>query len=357
MAHLDGLRAVAVGAVFVAHFGPSVVRDLKIPFGEMGVFLFFCLSGFLITGILLRARDRIHAAEEPLGRALRTFYLRRTLRIFPIFYICLLVTAAINIRPVRETLWWHLTYLSNVQIALTERWPGPVSHLWSLAVEEQFYLVWPWLVLLTPRRWLLPSIVATIALAPLFVVASPMLGIGPLGSYVLTPSCLGALGMGALLALSWERGGPRGAGAVALERIGLLVGMPALVVVVWLLMTGRLDGTNPLWIVSAMSVAFVWVVARCARGFAGAMGPAAALGAVLASAPMVYLGRISYGLYLYHNFMPPFVQRGFAAIGHTESSGTWVFFVACSAASVAVASASWWAIERPLLALKDRWTR
>src|SRR6187402_354046 len=163
----------------------------------MGVRLCFVISGFLITGILLSWRN------QPLGLALKTFYRRRALRIFPLFYFVLAAAAVLNIGPVRDTLVWHVSYLSNFYFYLRGDWHGSVSHLWSLAVEEQFYLVWPWLLLCAPARWLRPAIVAMIAVAPVSRLLFPH----PMDS-VLPTSCLDSLGLGALLALG--TGNPKG---------------------------------------------------------------------------------------------------------------------------------------------------
>jgi len=89
---------------------------------------------------------------QPLAVALKTFYARRALRIFPLFYFVLAAAAVLNIGPVRDTFAWHATYLSNIYFYLRGDWHGSVSHLWSLAVEEQFYLVWPLLILCAPER-------------------------------------------------------------------------------------------------------------------------------------------------------------------------------------------------------------
>jgi len=89
---------------------------------------------------------------RPLAVALKTFYARRALRIFPLFYFVLAAAAVLNIGPVRDTFAWHATYLSNIYFYLRGDWHGSVSHLWSLAVEEQFYLVWPLLILCAPER-------------------------------------------------------------------------------------------------------------------------------------------------------------------------------------------------------------
>ena len=102
---LDGVRAIAVFMVMAYHFIPGV--DRVAPLGSIGVRLFFVLSGFLITRILLDAR------ALPLGQAMAKFFIRRSLRILPLFYLVLLLSAAIDIGPVRQTFAWHATYLTN----------------------------------------------------------------------------------------------------------------------------------------------------------------------------------------------------------------------------------------------------
>ena len=156
---LDGLRAVAVLAVAWSHWERPY--QFGIPFGA-GVHLFYVLSGFLITGILLEVRQ-----QHQRGAALRTFYIRRALRIFPAFYLTLAFAWWAEVPPLRETLAWHATYLSNAQIVLTETWPGAISHFWSLAVEEQFYLLWPWLIVFVPERLLLRVVVCCCRLTAL----------------------------------------------------------------------------------------------------------------------------------------------------------------------------------------------
>jgi len=321
---LDGLRAVAVACVMAFHFIPAV--DRYAPLGAMGVRLFFVLSGFLITGILLSWRGR------PLGRALQTFYARRALRIFPLFYFVLAAAAVLNIGPVRDTFAWHATYLSNVYFYLRGDWHGSVSHLWSLTVEEQFYLAWPFLVLCAPAHWLRPAVMAMIVIAPL----SRLLWPHPMDS-VLPTSCLDSLGLGALVALAprelWRYGTFASAGSVLVTATLLLR---------YLGLGGQYQVVGLDFGVSLLSA---WLVGRAASGFAGVAG------ALLSSSPAVSIGKISYGLYVYHGFTPYLLGRyvpGFVTMPIS------IRVVLLTGVTALIALASWQWLERPFLRLKPR---
>ena len=305
------------------HFIPWM--DRYAPLGSMGVRLFFVLSGFLITRILLASRDR------PLGAALGTFYFRRVLRIFPLFYFALFAAAWLNISVVRATLPWHLAYLSNVYFYLQGSWQGAVSHFWSLAVEEQFYLVWPWLILCLPRRRVMWIIAAMIPLAPLVRVMSghPMVSVLPI-------SCLDSLGLGALLAHQESKQG--------IVQTGLWVGAPLLVGALILRYLGIGEEYQDVATDFGVSLVAVWLVGSAATGFTGIAG------AIMEWPPLRYLGTISYGVYVYHGFMPYLLGR---VIGGSVVSLGWLSrFVILSAATVAIASASWYLFEKPILSLK-----
>jgi peptidoglycan/LPS O-acetylase OafA/YrhL len=135
----DGLRALAFGAVFLHH-------AVSAPLLWMGVDLFFVLSGYLITRNLLRLRE-----TATTGGALRVFYFRRLLRIVPPYYLAVFAMA-LYVPAYRDHLGWYLGFASNLRDTLVGPDPGPATTLWSIAVEEQFYLLWPMLVLLCPRR-------------------------------------------------------------------------------------------------------------------------------------------------------------------------------------------------------------
>jgi peptidoglycan/LPS O-acetylase OafA/YrhL len=336
---LDAVRAFAVSLVLWHHwYGPP---DYKIQFGAIGVWIFFVISGFLITRILLKSR-----AETVRGnrRALVTFYVRRVLRIFPLYYFILLV-GLLTSASLRGMWPWYVGYLQNFKMMMNENDPfifGP--HLWSLAVEEQFYLVWPWLVLFTPRVLLLPIIGSGIVLAIALRMVCTHLGWTAFQVYAFTPDNLDTLGLGALLAyfVTYRPGQ-----VVVLRRVALGAGIAIL------LGAGFLRSHVVDWGLMAMPTGLiaVWVIAHIANGVGGVRGLA---GRAMSFGPSVYMGRISYGIYVYHYFVPDVMKPVFARL-HVREQGFW-FGVICFSVTIAVASLSWFLLENPINSLKNRFS-
>ena len=349
VAQLDSLRALAVGGVLYAHFVPAghpLAALHVLPWGALGVQLFFVLSGFLITGILLSCKRGIESGQQSLGFSLRRFYARRTLRIFPAYYLTLALTATTLWPVVRETLPWHLAYASNFYLASLGSWREPISPLWTLSVEEQFYLLWPPVVLLVPRRWLPRVVLGVVAAAPLFRMATWLAGAPDLWRVVLLPSCMDALGLGALLACLRDdpaRDGVRR----ALARSGLLAALPLYALLVQL---GAARGGAPLDARVAegtlSALACLWAVDGAVRGFGGLAGRA------LDARALRSMGRISYGIYLFHPFTPRLLGE-FIGPPHLEP-GSHLAIVAQVALTLALAALSWRYLEGPINARKER---
>lgn len=342
---LDGVRGLAIALVFVAHLCPGLVDDA----GWSGVDLFFVLSGFLITGVLA------DGAEHP-NRA-RTFYTRRALRIFPLYYATLLAVLiaapafrwplfsvlprhAPTVRSITHELAWYWPYLANWSIGLLRpHHPGPLAHFWSLAVEEQFYLVWPLVVWRASRRGAMRvaigALVGSVALRVALVIA----GAPYLTTYVLTPCRLDGLAIGAIIALLVRRP----AGVAGARRVVMpLAGAGALALVGLALTRPSLTNQDP-WVQTVGFVAFGWV-------YGGLVVMALAFApATLTWAPLRWVGVRSYGLYVLH----PFVI--FALATYTSiDPGTLAFSAVTLTTSAAVAALSYRYFERPLLGLKDR---
>ena len=291
---LDGLRFICIAAVLWHHspIKPQFAEYDILGKGFLGVDFFFVLSGFLITTLLLRE-------ERKTGTfSIRKFYWRRILRIIPIYYLVVTFVVAITIlkgqtAEALEKAPYYYLFLSNfLNDHLTN-----LSITWSLSVEEQFYLLWPALLMITPRRWLGPVLLTAIiinviavtgALAPLGVTpvpAGPMTLALPNATYA--PILMGA-GLALLLA------DERGFGVLHLMTgwIGApVVYLLALPIVVYLVPSDLIGWPN-LLIHIIMVLSLASIVVREAN----------ALTPVLTIWPIARIGQISYGAYLYHLF-------------------------------------------------------
>ncbi len=345
---LDALRAFAVLAVMATHFSGTVhawVPEL----GTGAVRLFFVLSGFLITGILLRCRGRVAAGVSTMGFQLRQFYLRRSLRIFPAFYGTLFLAAALNMEAMRPTFWWHFFYASNFLVASRNAWIGIVSHFWSLAVEEQFYLFWPWLILFTPQRRLPLLLGLVCAIGP--ITRAVVLFLAPDGyitATVLTPACLDQLGAGAVLAWLWHTRGAAAALPARWRTVGLLL---LVVAVPAELLLCSVNFWSAVFAPTLQAIAFVALIDGAARGFRGAVG------SVLLWRPLLWIGQISYGLYLLHNFShwwAPRILRQLTRYRLSYFPNEFLHVLFLTALSFGAAITSWYLLERPLNRLKSR---
>ena len=133
----------------------------------------------------------------------RRFYIRRFLRIFPLFYGTLAILCLLGISEVRDSLPWHISYLSNFYFAKLGWFPNHINHLWSLAVEEQFYLVWPFVIVLTPRRLLLPTLVAIAAVGPAYRWIGGLMDVDWMWTFTPPFANVDSLALGGILGYAW----------------------------------------------------------------------------------------------------------------------------------------------------------
>ncbi len=344
MPQLDGLRAIAVLVVMLHHFLPHVPDVMEIV-GPMGVRVFFVLSGFLITGILLNCRDRAELSGSPPLGALKPFYIRRTLRIFPLYYFVILTGAIAGISGVTYGLGWHLTYTSNLWLAFVmKRWPEGVSHLWSLAVAEQFYALWPALMLLAPRHLLLPLIGTAIITGPLYRLMAVLLHWPNLALVTPLPACLDTLGIGALLAYARHYRDDHPSLEENLRRMG--IGIAGWVLLVILAQEWRgvdVGLLNPVFRETAMAGFGVWAVGAAADGMGGRFGW------FLEQRPLLAVGKISYGLYLWHPLAMMATPGVLARLGLKHVTwGGGGYVVALFAVTFFFATLSWHLLEKPI---------
>jgi peptidoglycan/LPS O-acetylase OafA/YrhL len=334
---LDGIRALAVGLVLYQHWvdHPWLDRHLPITTGLVGVKLFFVLSGLLITRILLVTRFEERSA--PAG-GLRSFYLRRALRIFPLYYAVLLVLALTS-APFRALWPWYVTYLQNIRMVRAGHFLF-ASHLWTLAIEEQFYLVWPLLLFALPVRRIGPVLLAMVPLAIVWrVVGCSLLRWNDLQVSLFTLSSLDSLGLGGLLAwLLFSARRPS-------NRTFAVVGVAGVAIVVGAALGGHFFGlvfadTG----VSLAAFALIGAVAQDAPAW---------LAVPLAARPLVAIGRISYGIYVYHFFVSS--QMGELGRRLADLGGRPLLVAGELVVTLLLATLSWKGLEKPFNDLKNRW--
>lgn len=338
---LDALRGIAVLAVMLYHaadFVPHLHLEPFVRFGYMGVDLFFVLSGFLITGILVASRDK--------SGYFTNFYARRALRIWPLYYALLLLTFGVLplVRPGLTGLVFQQSHPWQSYLLFVQNLFGDVQRAfytirvtWSLAIEEQFYLVWPVIVWLAPRRMLKP-----LALTGLFLSIAARWSIQyglfpPVNFYTNPLTRLDGLALGAFLAL-WI--------PEAHDRTVRWVGITALVLIV--------PATILLGRVWPGHCTFYALISAC---FAGLLCAAVATPALPRFAFLRYTGETSYCLYLAH--VPVFMAVSASGIPrsifpHSPAIGEAIQFVVSFALCYGVAAASWRFYESRFLRLKSR---
>lgn len=333
--------------VFIQHW--TSIRPLALEPGHLGVQLFFVLSGFLITRILLRTRAEMDAGRQTTGAALKNFYIRRCLRIFPLYYSVVFALAAAGAFQVRETLFWHLSYLVNFYV-YEHGWIGRTSHFWTLAVEEQFYVLWPFLVLLLPRRALLPTVVAFIIAAPVWRVLMAGLGAVTPTAFTLLIANVDTLAIGALLALA--EGHTRWSSALSSRRLPVCVLVAAAAYVGLHVFSHESDDFVLLraLLQTALGLVFAlviwWVATR----------PGPLTHRLLNWGPLAYGGKISYGLYVFHDPMRAIVRRVAEATGVASIADPgFVRFLVLFIATSIVAVVSWEVFEKRANGLKVRY--
>jgi peptidoglycan/LPS O-acetylase OafA/YrhL len=158
----DGLRCLAVMFVLVDHWAGYLVN---FPIGSFGVTIFFVLSGYLISLILIRKKNNIDLGRTSLKQALKVFYLHRILRIFPLYFLVLFVFYFLKEQSIVQNFWWHFTYSINIKMTLANRWFGLSDHFWSLAVEQQYYLIFPFMLLFVSNKYMYNLVLWLVGLA------------------------------------------------------------------------------------------------------------------------------------------------------------------------------------------------
>jgi peptidoglycan/LPS O-acetylase OafA/YrhL len=354
---LDGVRAIAILMVVVYHSlnglpGVTPVQSFFLDLtgaGWVGVDLFFVLSGFLITGILMDVRSPDHA--------LRNFYARRVLRIVPVYVAFLLfslwiaaplgTSSAEEVSQLHRTQLWFWTYTENVLVAL-HSWSAtsfPMAHLWSLAVEEQFYLVWPIAVLLLSPAALKRAAVACIVAAELCRLALILRGADNTVNFVMLPTRMDSLAAGAFLACAFRN-------PVLWSRV--------LRARKWLATVATLSLLSLLFLFHSIDklVSLDQLIAFPSFVALGAVAVASAANGSqwLSGSALRFIGKISYGMYVWHLVVMRLILTQVSVPETTAPQAWWIFYAVMAGGTVCgtvvVALISWHVIEQPFLRLK-----
>jgi len=344
----DGLRALAVLTVMVDHFTADV-PNFPLPdwihLGATGVRLFLVLSGYFITASLRRARDRMEVGELSAGQTMAAFYWRRLLRIAPAYFVFAGIALLLDFGSIRHNWPWVFTGTVNWLIAWQDRWPLTISHLWSICVQEQFYLFWPLLILLLPRRWMLSAIIAVAFAGIAFRIGCVIFSAPIIARWVLPFGSLDSLAAGA--ALGWCGGRLRA------SRGGWLV---ALLCLSMLTVAAVLRNSDPTKLKSILvepleAGAFVILVARTVTGLDGNIAR------FLTNPGLVFAGRISYGLYIYHVLVAMVFNRWLPDQMRFLITIPSLRLVVFGITTLFVAALSWRFLEQPINRLRGEKTK
>jgi len=360
---LDGIRFLAVSLVLIDHW---LAERNVLPFGPLGVTMFFVLSGFLITRILIQSKLKDDRTGRSHWFSVKQFIIRRSIRIFPIYFIAIFVLYAFNVPPVRDTILWCLSYSTNIYIATKQTWMGTIDHLWSLAVEEQYYLVFPYLILFLPTKHYLKILIGMVFLSVILRLGFYFNSSPWMVQYVLMPTCLDSFGLGGILAYFFTFQKDTFFKEIITTKYLI---MSLLLLVLFLYFSRQYQISSKQvhhfgnLVVERLIGSFFcfFLIAKAVNGYDGIVKW------FLENPVVSYLGKISYGLYLYHNFIFNFfhtpasslilrilhkIQRIIPALTQNVVFELLYFF----GVTVFVSILSWYLIEKPINNLKKYFT-
>ena len=353
---LDTLRALAVIWVIAAHWNMffyettpigAFMKKCIVPDGGTAVYLFFVLSGFLITRILLNAKKEDDFQNNP--SIVKNFFVRRTLRIFPIYYLCIL-WAYTQFPDVKQHVNYFLCYACNILCYRTGTWNSS-SHTWTLAVEEQFYLFWPWLILYTRRKYLTAVLTTCILIGIVTTYFTLKVTFEPFFVF----NCLDSFGLGALYA------------SVFLEPLKLarfektikVIAFFALAVYIyWKIMAYNSQYDFPVIFIKKTvdSILALWLIIFTVNNKSERLRKY-----FFENKFLNFIGVISYGIYLYHAYVGVMLYHYVDFINSTFVTHNWLYDILITRGCmyiillILLTGISWLSfklIEQPIMRLK-----
>ncbi len=339
---LDAIRALAIMSVITTHWADKNGIFYAISSRISAPSIFFTISGFLITAILIK--ERLQAEETQIDKLVvfKNFFIRRALRIFPAYYLTIFIVYLVADQPLSDYI-SHLTYTTNFFQHFEQSW-GIFPHFWSMAVEEQFYLVWPWIILFTPKSLLMPVIVLFIAIG----ITSRIFLTPNQYTFTLPHTCFDVLGLGALLA--WFTIFKKPYLPAFLKTISVL----AIISLVCMLLLK--NGA----IISIANRTFVSIITTCiltllvTNDKIGNRTP----NLILNNPFLIAMGKLSYGLFLFHLPVVNYSYRIFywfhdkLKLPDYLKYNKLLFLFENSVLLLTLAWLSWKFFERPIASLK-----
>ena len=360
---LNGIRFIAVFLVLLDHW---LVPILPVPLGQLGVVIFFVLSGFLITRILFISSDEIKLNNtQALPKILR-FIFRRSLRIFPIYFILLGIGLLFNLSNFRSLWPWLVFYLPNFYIMLHSNWLGVWDHLWSLAVEEQYYLFFPYFIFSISQKkfkYLFPSMIVIGIMSRIIFYTThthTLLESNWMSNYVNPISTLDSFGLGGLLAYLFHY---HYSVFTKISQIqgSVFISLSCVLISLYFSKVSNFVYDNIWFTVLEKTFdgifAFFLIMETITQ-------KKHILGKFLEHATITYLGLISYGIYLYHNLIYnhfhtkstlwSILENNIEAFQSDLANFVLIRFAFNFMILIGLASLSWFFIEKPINRFKNR---
>jgi peptidoglycan/LPS O-acetylase OafA/YrhL len=346
---LDGLRFYSILGVMLGHWVHSTFTYAF----ALGVIVFFVLSGYLITRILLVTKEK-YPHEVPI-RLFRTFYIRRSLRIFPIYFLTILILYFMNVPDIRLNIVWLLSFTANIQFFLNNSFYGFIGHLWSLSVEEQFYIFYPFLIFGLKRKFLLPSLVLMVSLGLISRAVLYFTGSGIVSQATFTFSAFDSLALGGILAYL-ELYNKTFLIKIITEYKNTWICILISFLLCYVFFSYGLNKLNNIFI--AYNLIFSRLLISLLTFYFLANTILNRLGLnvrqYFENKYIVFLGKISYGMYFYHLFISASINYVIIKYQYIVINNQFLLFLIYFSATVLVSVLSWTLIEAPINNLKTK---
>lgn len=348
----DGLRALSVGAVLIYHLtNPNgSYHQLLAEGSKIGVYVFFVLSGMMITSLLRREKMNIVAQRSSFSQGVIQFFSRRFIRIAPIYYLVIILGFLFGIEEVKTGVFWHVCFTTNLWIGFKlHAWPGYVSPFWSLGVEWQYYVLAAFVFLVCPMRSHAGILVGLILLSVGLHAWMSMHFMPKIMLDTCSPLLFPLFALGGLTIILKPEAQSRCWQAVLIGAMGVLflMGCYALGVSPF----EPLTKLNAYTLLKKNSILFLYFTAIASLVGVIYLNQKTLMTRCLEIKPIAYIGTISYGIYIYHVFVFGFCNYFAPNVGLNSTGSALISAVM----TLSIAALSWKYIEAPLIAsLKNK---